>query len=284
MTAVTGSASATVTITTNGKTTTRTYDTREEMERECPGYKVFLYANSIVDVVLHFTMIAGAIGLLMMRSWGWWLSLVWVGLRFAYQLGTFGYLWLKALPATQGVARAIPRDDNHVCSGLSNGNTLYLFFWMLFSAAFILYPILIGILPSPAASLGERSSERMPTLTTTKGKIATPGAAGRMRRKRRTSPGAAGHVTMTKRTRTTPPGGARRALGPQDRAMGLMGLMGPISASGAFRSPQQQQGKTLAGGLRASEEKNNTTRAKVLFPPQTHLCFNPAPGYRPGKW
>src|SRR5262245_28928026 len=70
-----GSSAATVTITSGPNKTTRTYDTTEEMEKQTPGYKRFLLGGEVASILLHVAMIAGAVGLLTLHAWGWWLSL-----------------------------------------------------------------------------------------------------------------------------------------------------------------------------------------------------------------
>jgi hypothetical protein len=143
---VAGSSSATVTRTVQGQPTTQIYDTREEMAKEAPGYKLFLLGGGAFSILHHVTMIAGTIGLLLLRAWGWLLSLAWALLRLAYQLLTGAYLWFVAMPAANRMVRAVPHDDNGVCTSMVNGNTFYHLFWALFSLGFSLYPLLILIL------------------------------------------------------------------------------------------------------------------------------------------
>lgn len=141
-----GSSAQTVTITTNGKSTTRVYDTREEMEKEAPGYKLFLLGGGIVGFALAAMMVVGAIGLLGCQAWGWWLSVLWGLFELAYQVGTAAYLWLVAMPAANRMVRAVPHDDQGVCNGLVNGNTFYHVGWALFASGFVIYPLLILLL------------------------------------------------------------------------------------------------------------------------------------------
>src|SRR5262245_11138743 len=68
-----GGTSATVTINKGGKQTTMVYDTREEMEREAPGYKTIDLASAIGGLALAVAALVAAVGLLVRRSWGWWL-------------------------------------------------------------------------------------------------------------------------------------------------------------------------------------------------------------------
>jgi hypothetical protein len=143
---VAGSSSATVTLNVRGQPTTRTYDTREEMIKEAPGYKLFLLGGAVLSLMLHVTMIAAAVGLLRLRVWGWLLSLAWTLLRLAYQLLTAAYLWFVAMPAANRMVRVVPHDDNGVCSSMVNGNTFYHLFWALFSTGFALYPFLVLVL------------------------------------------------------------------------------------------------------------------------------------------
>jgi hypothetical protein len=141
-----GSSSATVTISRGPQPITRVYDTREEMEREAPGYKQFLLGNSVASVLLHVAMIAGAVGLLLRHAWGWWVSLGWAVLRLVYQAVTAWYLWSVAMPAANRMVLVVPRDDAGVCSGMVNGNTFYHLFWAFFATGFTAYPIVILIL------------------------------------------------------------------------------------------------------------------------------------------
>ncbi|HWG43130.1 MAG TPA: hypothetical protein VN688_10115 [Gemmataceae bacterium] len=129
---VAGSSSTTVTISDRGQSITRVYDTEEEMEKEAPGYKLFLLGGGGVSILLHVTMIAGAIGLLKLSAWGWWVSLTWALLRLLYQIITLGYLWFVAMPAANRMAHAVVRDRNGVLNSLVNGNTFYHIFWAIF--------------------------------------------------------------------------------------------------------------------------------------------------------
>jgi hypothetical protein len=159
---VAGSSSATVTLTVRGRPTTRTYDTREEMSKEAPGYKLFLLGGGAFSILLHTIMIAGAVGLLLLRAWGWLLSLAWALLRLAYQLLTAAYLWFVAMPAANRVVRAVPHDDNGVCGSMANGNTLYHLFWALLTVGFSLYPLLVLVLlalPPVWRALASRHAE-----------------------------------------------------------------------------------------------------------------------------
>jgi hypothetical protein len=139
------SSSGTMTIRDfKGDTTTRPYDPKAEMEREAPSYKTFLIVGTVADFLLHFMMIGGAIGLLLMQPWGWWVSVAWAPLRLVYQLGTAGYLWLVAMPACNRVVQALPPFSG--VGDLANGNTFFHLFWALSATAFTLYPIIIGVL------------------------------------------------------------------------------------------------------------------------------------------
>src|SRR5947209_2069982 len=68
---VAGSSAAEITIREGNKTTTRVYDTREEMEREAPGYKNFMLANGVAGVALSLAMLVGSLGLLWTKAWSW---------------------------------------------------------------------------------------------------------------------------------------------------------------------------------------------------------------------
>jgi len=150
--AVAGTSSATVTITTQGKSTTRVYDTREEMEKEAPGYKNFLVASSLAGVLLDLAMILAAVGLLTLAAWGWWLSLSWALLHLTYQIVALAYLWSVAIPAANRMVYAVPHDDDAVCSGLVNGNTFYHLFWMAFALGLSVFSIVfLGLLALPSA-------------------------------------------------------------------------------------------------------------------------------------
>jgi hypothetical protein len=142
VTTLTGTSSTTVTITSGGQT--RTYDMREEMIREAPSYKAFTVSSAVVDLLLHFAMIAGGIGLLMMQAWGWWASVAWAGVQIAYQLVTAGYLWFVAMPAANRVAQTLPRDI--FTSTAVNTNTFTHLVWAIFATGFTVYPVLILIL------------------------------------------------------------------------------------------------------------------------------------------
>jgi hypothetical protein len=139
-------SSATVTITKGGKTTTQVYDTREEMEREAPGYQSVLLFGGVADLLLHAAMIVGAAGMLRSHAWGWWLSLAWAVLRLAFQIATQYYVWFVCMPACNRVVQAVPHDDAHVCGQMANGNTAYHALWGLASLALALYPLVILVL------------------------------------------------------------------------------------------------------------------------------------------
>jgi hypothetical protein len=141
-----GESSATVTITTAGQPATRVYDTREEMEQQAPGYVKVLFGSAAADLMLNLAMIAGGIGMLRLRAWGWWLSLAWALLRLVYQVVTAGYVWYVAMPAANRMVHAVPHDDAGVCGSMANGNTFYHVGWGLFATGFVLYPLLVLIL------------------------------------------------------------------------------------------------------------------------------------------
>jgi hypothetical protein len=141
-----GESSATVTIRVNGQPTTRVYDTWEEMEKQAPGYRKVIVAGRLVDLFLEITIIAGGIGLLLLRRWSWWLTLAWALLQIGYQIVTLVYIWVVAWPAVQRMSHAVPHDDMGVCGTLSNGNTFYHLGWAIFSFLFLGYPLLILLL------------------------------------------------------------------------------------------------------------------------------------------
>jgi hypothetical protein len=144
--AAAGTSSARVTVNQGGKPATRDYDTRDEMERESPGYKLVYVASGIAGFLLAFMMISGGIGLVSGRSWGWWLSLAWAVLAFLFQAGMAGYLWFVAMPAANRVVKVVPHDDARVCSTLVNNNTFFHLGWALFATAFLFYPLLVSFL------------------------------------------------------------------------------------------------------------------------------------------
>ncbi len=141
--ALAGSSAATVTITTAGQSTTRTYDTQQEMVKEAPSYNLFFFGGGVAGLVLHLAMLAGALGLLLQRGWGWWLSLAWCLLHVGYEAVTLGYLFTVAIPAANRMVRVVPRDDNGVCNSLVNGNTFYHLFWVLFAVGLSLYALVV---------------------------------------------------------------------------------------------------------------------------------------------
>ncbi len=164
--AVAGQSSATVTVYHGLEKTTQTYDTRAEMEKRAHGYTLFFVGGSVASFLLHFAMVAGAVGLLLVRRWGWWLTFAWAVLRFAYQLLTLGYLWYAAIPATGEMAKSIPRDEENVLNGMVNGNTFYHIGWAGFSLVFAFYPLLILplLLLPPVWRAFRRGSTDVPTL------------------------------------------------------------------------------------------------------------------------
>jgi hypothetical protein len=129
-----------------GKTTTFVYDTNEEMEKQAPGYRKVVLVSRIADLGLEVALIAGAIGLLLLHRWGWWLSLAWVVMEIGYLVLTLLYLWFVAMPAANRMVHAVPHDDNHICGGMVNGNTFYHIGWALFSFVFLAYPLLVLLL------------------------------------------------------------------------------------------------------------------------------------------
>src|SRR5262249_11054724 len=111
-----------------------------------PGYRLALLSSGVIGLVLHLAMIAAAVGLLMLRAWGWWLSVAWATLQFVYQALSLAYLWVVALPAANRVVQTVPRDDNGVCGPIANGNPFYHVFWGLFALGFSFYPLLVLVL------------------------------------------------------------------------------------------------------------------------------------------
>jgi hypothetical protein len=76
------------------------------MEKEAPGYKAFHLGGWIAGILLHVAMIVGTIGLLGLRSWGWWASVVWAVLWLVDQVVTLAYLWTVAMPAASCISLA----------------------------------------------------------------------------------------------------------------------------------------------------------------------------------
>jgi len=108
---------------------TRVYDTREEMEQQAPGHTSVTHGTAVADLAFHVVMLVGAIGMLRLRAWGWWLSLAWAILRFLYQIATAYYVWAVAMPAANRVVQMVPHDEAGVCGGMANGNTFYHVGW-----------------------------------------------------------------------------------------------------------------------------------------------------------
>jgi hypothetical protein len=157
---VAGSSATMVTVKKGNETQTIVYDTREEMEREAPGYKTFMLVSAVVGLLLAVMMVVGAIGLIGQKGWGWWLSYGWALLAIAYQASVAVYLWTVAMPACNRVLKAMPRDDAGVVGGLVNGNTFYHFGWAVFASGFALYPLVMVILL--ALPFVRRSSRPVP--------------------------------------------------------------------------------------------------------------------------
>jgi hypothetical protein len=143
---VAGSSAAEITVREGNKTTTRIYDTREEMEREAPGYKNFMLLNGVAGVALALAMLTGSLGLLFTKAWSWWLTLLWCLGNIAFQIGTAAYLWTVAMPACNRMVKVVPRDEGGLCNGLVNGNTFYHLGWAIFASGFWIYQALILIL------------------------------------------------------------------------------------------------------------------------------------------
>jgi hypothetical protein len=155
-----GESSATVTIRQGGEAITRVYDTREEMEKQAPGHTSVLHGSAAAELAFNFAMIVGAIGVLRLRAWGWWLSLAWALLRILYQVVTAYYLWTVAMPAANRVVQTVPRDEAGLCGSMANGKTFYHVGWALFATCFALYPLLILIfLILPPVSRAFRRSD-----------------------------------------------------------------------------------------------------------------------------
>src|SRR4051794_15327842 len=137
-----GESSATVTIRQGNEVVTRVYDTREEMEQQAPGHTSVTHGTAVADLAFHVVMLIGAIGMLRLRAWGWWLSLAWAILRFLYQIATAYYVWAVAMPAANRVVQVVPHDEAGVCGGMANGNTFYHLGWGLSATGFAVYPLI----------------------------------------------------------------------------------------------------------------------------------------------
>jgi hypothetical protein len=71
------------------------------LNKECPGYQFVEVGRSVGILVLGVVLIAAAIGLLQMQSWGRWVTVAYAALAIPLHVGYLGYEMGVVLPATQ---------------------------------------------------------------------------------------------------------------------------------------------------------------------------------------
>jgi hypothetical protein len=141
-----GVSRETVTIRKGNQTTTQEYDTNEEMEREVPGSPAILLGTSAFGMALGAAAFVGAIGMIRMRKWGWWLTFLWALADAPYRLVTVVVWWTVLRPAANKIVEMVPRDEGGKCGTLVNHNTFFHVGWGLFDACFFFYVALVLLL------------------------------------------------------------------------------------------------------------------------------------------
>jgi hypothetical protein len=79
----------------------------DQLNKECPGYQVVEVGRSVGVLVLGVVLIAAAIGLLQMQSWGRWVTVAYAALAIPLHVGYLGYEMGVVLPATQRATAAM---------------------------------------------------------------------------------------------------------------------------------------------------------------------------------
>ena len=121
-----------------------------------PGYSAFTFGSLGFGILLDGLLIAAGVGLLSVRPWARWLSLIYAPLSILYHIATFFYQLLLVMPATDKLFSQNPALVG-MSSILSVSSGIGLFVGLLFT----IYPItviIILLLPSTAATFAGATS------------------------------------------------------------------------------------------------------------------------------
>ncbi len=133
-----------------------------EIEQRIPGYTPYMNAMNAFILVLCALMIAGGIGLLQLRPWGRWVTILYAALSMAYTIGNSVFMLVWFVPAMSDVmteqfkllkpAGPGPAPDPAV---MGNFMQIVLTASVVFGLLLMIYPIIvlvIMLLPSTRAA------------------------------------------------------------------------------------------------------------------------------------
>jgi hypothetical protein len=115
-----------------------------------PGYRAYTYGVLALDTVLDFMLLAAGVGLLTMKPWARWLSLIYAALSILYHLGTLTYSLALVIPATQKLYA-----QNPALSGMSGFLNFTSGMGVVMNLVLIIYPItviIVMLLPATSAA------------------------------------------------------------------------------------------------------------------------------------
>lgn len=119
-----------------------------------PWFDVYMYGTSIVSLVLCVMMIVGAVGMLRLRAWGWYVTLAWAMTSCVYGTLIFAFgVWVVDPVLADANARAFAEIPPPAAGRPDLRPMIEQFIWMgtligwVFSVPTVLYPYLaLGIL------------------------------------------------------------------------------------------------------------------------------------------
>jgi hypothetical protein len=125
-------------------------DAMKYLNDRVPGYLAFTIVGLGLSFLLDIMLISGGIGLLNMKLWARWLSLVYAPISILVRIGSFVYQLIWVMPATEAFyAKSASTSGFASLVTISSGVGLFL------SLVVIIYPItvlVILLLPSTAAA------------------------------------------------------------------------------------------------------------------------------------
>jgi hypothetical protein len=115
------------------------------IQEKAPATKALEYATSAINLFLAVLMILSGIGLLTMRSWGWYLTIAYAILSILMTIGLTGYDLAVSLPVTQEALRTIVPKNQEEQTFLTIMQ-VGIYVGVVGPLVWMIYPILILIL------------------------------------------------------------------------------------------------------------------------------------------
>ncbi len=128
------------------------------LDQKAPWHKTWTVVEAVLTFALSLTMIVAGVGLLGMKSWGRWMSVLYAVVSIATTLFTVYYAFSYAVPAQQEAVRQMPADDPQEKQGEEWGLKIGPYVPLLF----LIYPsivLLVMLLPSTGKAFSEDRGE-----------------------------------------------------------------------------------------------------------------------------